>query len=378
MDMNMEQFWPREKVYLYGTCAIFPEKINGRILGADQLGGYIEHFPLFTDDNQVKALKEYETRKMFKVEFLETRMSRELSALDALEKLNPYSLIDDKHKYKFRITNVDREKFKTDLIKYLKRFSEDELTNKFLPIKPEPPEVLMGRLHAFAEKARRKRPKVTLYDIWPNANDRNVLLNPFWEIIFSSELIFDDAKIIDIGQSPMLAKKVSARKSESLPFAEIEVVNPKWIEIMTQKSTANTMLDLKQGTNIAANLPPVSTIDPSKLKVLHGSYDSANHILTLAGEKITIMKQTGRKKDTKEAKLLAMLFSVKYFYEGVGLSKIYPDPPYTNPKWKVLQRKKAKALVTAINEKLPEELTEQELILFDKIKFYINPQYKKN
>lgn len=219
--METEEYRSRYEVYLYGICALFPGKLNGRILSADYLGSYIEYFPLFTDENQVKALKEYEARKMFKVEFLETRKSRESSALDALEKLNTDSLIDDKHRYKFRITDIDQNKFKANLVEYLQKFSEDKLTIKSLPVKPEAPEVLKRRLHAFIEKTHRKRPKVTLYDIWPNEGDRNVLLNPFWELILSSELIFHEIKIYDIGEFPVLDKKVGSG-SESLPYTEVE------------------------------------------------------------------------------------------------------------------------------------------------------------
>jgi hypothetical protein len=369
MKKKVNEYWPQSKVYLYGTCALFPRKLSGEILSAEYLGSFIEHFPLFTDENQVKALKEYETRKMFKVEFLETRMSSEFSALDALEKLNPNSLTDDKNKYKFRITDIDQDKFKTKLVEYLKEFSDDTLTIKSLPVKPDSPDVLRGLLREFAIKAHRKRPKLTLYDIWPNMNDRNVLLNPFWEIIFASELIFDDAKIIDIGQSPILAKKKDSIKSESLPYAELEVVNPKWTETVTQKTSASTVPDSKKSTSV------MGAINPNTLKVLPTNYDSANHILNLAGIPYTIMKQGARKNVTKEAVLIGLLFSVKHFSSGVGISNIYPVTDHKNKREQV---KNARALVTAINKKLPEELKGQELIKFDNTKFYIHPQYKKN
>lgn len=120
---------------------------------------------------------------------------------------------------------------------------------------------------------------------------------------------------------------------------------------------------------------PKPTIDPNKLKVLPSSYDKANHVLTLSGIPHPIMKQENRKNETKEAKLMAMLFSVKYFQNGVGLSRIYSVKDYKNKR---PQTKKARLLVTAINKKLPGVLKGQELIKFDGLRFYINPQYKKN
>lgn len=120
---------------------------------------------------------------------------------------------------------------------------------------------------------------------------------------------------------------------------------------------------------------PKPTIDPNKLKVLPDNYDKATHVLKLSSEHFPIMKQTHRKNETIEAKLVAMLFSVKYFQNGVGLSRIYP---VTDHKNKRPQTKKANLLVSAINKKLPGVLKGQELIKFDGIKFYIHPQYKKN
>lgn len=138
--------------------------------------------------------------------------------------------------------------------------------------------------------------------------------------------------------------------------------------------------ELKSHENSPARLEkyidrPKPTIDPNKLKVLPNSYDRANYILTLSGIPYRIMKQTRRKDETTEAKLVAMLFSVKYFQNGVGLSRIYP---VTDHKNKRPQTKKASLLVSAINKKLPEVLRGQELIKFDGIRFYIHPQYKKN
>ncbi len=122
---------------------------------------------------------------------------------------------------------------------------------------------------------------------------------------------------------------------------------------------------------------PIATpaIDPNKLKVLPSSYDKANHVLTLSGVPCAVMKQAGRKIETTEAKLVGLLFSVKYFNSGVGISRIYPVRDHKNKRQQV---KNARALVAAINSKLPEVLKGQELIKFDNTKFYIHPQYKKN
>lgn len=281
MNIETEEYRSRHEVYLYGICALFPEKLNGRILSAEYLGSYIESFPLFTEENQIKALKEYEAQKMFKVEFLETRKSRGSSALDALEKLNPDSLIDDKHRYKFRITDIDQNKFKANLVDYLRKFCEDKLTIKSIPVKPESPEVLNGRLHAFMEKARRKRPKVTLYDIWPNENDRNVLLNPFWELIFSSELVFDDIKILDIGQSPLLANKLISGKSESLTYAEVE-------------SRKKSQTAMPESPNISANIVAPRAVSDEVLQTVTVDMSTSGTIYAAIGNEKRLIKKVRR------------------------------------------------------------------------------------
>jgi hypothetical protein len=115
-------------------------------------------------------------------------------------------------------------------------------------------------------------------------------------------------------------------------------------------------------------------IDPNTLRVHPRSYDEANRVLTLDGLPFPIMDQKKRATETKQATLVKMLFGVKYFYDGVGLSKIYPVKDHQS---KFQQVKKAELLVAEINSKLPAELIGQELIKFDKVKFYIHPQYKK-
>lgn len=116
-------------------------------------------------------------------------------------------------------------------------------------------------------------------------------------------------------------------------------------------------------------------LNTDTLRVTPKSYDSASHILVLAGIRIPLSHQPKREKGSKQVELMSLLFSVKYFSSGVGLSHIYP---VKDRKKSTLERKKARALLAAINDKLPEELEGQELIKFDGIKFYIDNRYTKN
>jgi|GEM_PF-5313455 len=115
-------------------------------------------------------------------------------------------------------------------------------------------------------------------------------------------------------------------------------------------------------------------LDINKLKVSPKNYDSTNGVLNLAGRIIQIRKQQDRKSETKEAKLIRQLFSVKYFFNGVGFGQFY-SVKVENISRK--EHKKARSLVTAINKKLPDELKGQELIKCDRSIFYVNPAYKE-
>jgi len=118
-------------------------------------------------------------------------------------------------------------------------------------------------------------------------------------------------------------------------------------------------------------------IDINRLRVTPNSYAQASQVLNLAGVLIPITKQPQRKTETTEAVFMRYLFGVKYFYDGLPIKKIYRLNDVNNVKMRRKQLKKASSLLTAINNKLPEELKGQELIKMDKLKFYIPPHYKK-
>jgi len=118
-------------------------------------------------------------------------------------------------------------------------------------------------------------------------------------------------------------------------------------------------------------------IDINRLKVTPSSYSHQSGVLNLAGVLVAITKQKQRQKETKEATLMRLLFSVKYFYDGLPIEKIYKKPSVSNPRTKANWHKKAKSLKTAINNKLPEELKDDKLIKVDETRFFIAPSYKK-
>lgn len=134
---------------------------------------------------------------------------------------------------------------------------------------------------------------------------------------------------------------------------------------------------MKEIAEIDALPSTIKELDVNMLKVVPSNYDKASRVINLLGISYSISLQARRRDDTKEAKLMGLLFSVKYFYDGLPVKHIYPNTPVANPAYEQKRQKKARLLVAAINSKLPAELKGRELIKFNKLKFYIDPQYLK-
>ncbi len=112
--------------------------------------------------------------------------------------------------------------------------------------------------------------------------------------------------------------------------------------------------------------------------VERGSYDAANGVLMLMGEPISIIKQPnkrGTKNEKNPAKLMRLLFDVNTFPGEVPIRKIFP---VKTEQYTLVERRKARALVTYINECVQEKFQAEKLINCDKFKFYIEHRYLKN
>ena len=112
-----------------------------------------------------------------------------------------------------------------------------------------------------------------------------------------------------------------------------------------------------------------------KMKLDQSSYDAANGILNIHGEKVRIIKQSNKKglgRESKRAALMRALFSVKTFPNAVPIRQIYPVKSDVYPETVI---KRANSLVTDINKQIQEKLPVEKVINHDKFKFYIEDRY---
>lgn len=112
-----------------------------------------------------------------------------------------------------------------------------------------------------------------------------------------------------------------------------------------------------------------------KLQLESSNYDAANGVLNMFGEQIFIIRQPNKKgtdKESKQAKLMRALFTVKTFPNTVPIRQIYPVKSEVYPPNII---KQANALVAEINERIQEKLPVNRVINHDKFKFYIEDRY---
>jgi len=120
-----------------------------------------------------------------------------------------------------------------------------------------------------------------------------------------------------------------------------------------------------------------ASLDTTKSLLEPGSYDAANGVLTINGQRAYIIKQPNMKGASNEknpAKLMRLLFSVKTFSNAVPIRKIFPVKSEKYPPSII---KRANALVTDINERIQESRPVNKVVGHDGFKFYIESSYLK-
>lgn len=117
------------------------------------------------------------------------------------------------------------------------------------------------------------------------------------------------------------------------------------------------------------------------LNVEPHNYDAANGVLTIAGERIEIIRQKNKKgaAESKQARLMRLLFTNYTFPDPVPFKDIYKGE-YIDIRKKTHSRsvlKKAGQLVARINGLVQEKLELEDLIKMDEYNFSINKDYLK-
>ena len=283
--MFMEMYWSRYKVYFFGKFALFPESYTDVEFKYNDFNAFIAYHNI---EQLVAELKEYEKSGYFNVsirfsseyitnEIAKNKMSYSVTlmpgrsvhrikenyglgnAINAVKDNMPLSgkelsflldtiPIDEIKRYlKFTVSNINIEKFKNELVYYLKKYQKNELTTRG-PTKPEVYENQSSRLFIAMQKnysAQRLRPIISYSDIWSN-NNNDVALHTFWELLLTQHLILHKARILNMGYKNELAHKKynGILRSDSLlvsPYAEIEIIDENTVAILSNRHAQTTI-----------------------------------------------------------------------------------------------------------------------------------------
>lgn len=119
-------------------------------------------------------------------------------------------------------------------------------------------------------------------------------------------------------------------------------------------------------------------VDRRYISVEAKNYDPASGILVVRGQQINIISQVnrlGKRKESKQAKLMRELFHEYTFLQGVALRSIYPNKEVSYPQEII---KKSRALTAEINRKVAKNIGVDDLIISNDWRFEINPRYLKD
>ena len=119
-------------------------------------------------------------------------------------------------------------------------------------------------------------------------------------------------------------------------------------------------------------------VDRKYISVEAKNYDPASGILTVVGQPINIIGQVnklGKRKESKQAKLMRGLFYEYTFPHAVALRDVYTHKGESYPQDII---KKSRALTAEINRKVAKKIGVDDLIISNEWRFEINPRYLKD
>lgn len=174
-------YWPEARVFLFGEAALFPERLEGRIVNNSE---FLTFFPEGYD-------------KYFKAKAVNNTQSE--------------------------ISEINKIEFTLELIDYIRNYRFDNLTTG----KRTKPERSLNHQEQLLLAVRRKydkygeRPVIELTDIWQDQSNRLPERSTFWELIFAAHFNTGYIDVVNIGYE---GTYTTAHNQElPLPFAEINV-----------------------------------------------------------------------------------------------------------------------------------------------------------
>jgi hypothetical protein len=202
--MNMEMYWSQPKVFLMGTLALFPEKLEGKVvtLAFDQY-----YFDARNDEQFLAELYKYEKDGYFQF--------HEIPLLTA--GLNE----NDIPPRGFMIDRINTNKATDDLMEYLERWNSDILKSA-KATKPADSTHQKTKLYdAIAVIfALQKHPRIK----WTDLYDRKDYTAPFWETLLYDPIVTGNMSVIDMGHGDAIEPESSVMYE--FPYVELKITDP--------------------------------------------------------------------------------------------------------------------------------------------------------
>jgi hypothetical protein len=267
--MDMEQYWPQHKVFLFGRIVLFAPELEG------QKSDFSHYFPVYNTAGLVAKLREYEQDGYFKVETtLDTgyidrlnaqlqmearadvvsgvslsyteldenyglsdtytkvinKLSLTIAEVDKLLKARAVGNVYVKDYLRFKLTDVNKQKFHDELTAYLAKYQQGELTTGG-DTDPESFENQIVKLRAAVAKDTEhgNKPIIKQTDIWQTLTGHET----FWELILTCQLLTKEIEIANMGYNDTPARVLEAgissvARAGTVPFAKIIVTADKF------------------------------------------------------------------------------------------------------------------------------------------------------
>jgi hypothetical protein len=210
MKMQMNSYWPQQKVFLYGMLALFPEMLKGE------------------------------------------------------------AMYDAEQFLQLNLTKVNRQKILLELIDYLTEYEHDKLTTG----RKLKPEQFVNQQERLLLAIRKKypdhgyHPTIDLMDIWQDSKDHDPLLAPFWELIFAEHFRTGFIAIKNIGYEGTYAAPGRAGELP-MPFVELTVVPGTLFQRAIEPPKLQKVPPAATPLPMAA--PPIATVNMDKKGLVYAS-----------------------------------------------------------------------------------------------------------
>ena len=335
-------YWKQHKVYLYGQLAFLPEILEAKVLGVAKLRHY------FDADNLMTELRDYEQGGYFKVEVLGSDT--------------------------FKLTDINIQKFRDELDKYLKNYRAGKLTTGG-QAKPsfEQQQAKLWGVAAEQYEQHKYRPIIKWQDIYSTSTGYGYT-PPFWEVVLTPVLA-EQVKLINIGHTKTTADVPAIMLPlYEKPFAEFEITDAELKQAVAPQPTPPALPTALATRNA---IEPTTPLVGAPQSITIRSYDANSGILFFSDKEIQIVRQKNRQGkaagETIQGAAMRKLFKdVNSLRKGVLLRAILSVSVVNFDNQK---RKRAKNHLDEINRKIEKETGVPKLITYDQVNYYIDKSY---